>query len=267
MLKKRIIPVILLRNGYLVQSKGFKRYKNLGNPVTAVKRLSEWGADELIYIDISNSNDSVQHRIDHGYKSKNNILDILEDVSQVTSMPSTIGGKIKTLQDIEDRLRFGADKVSLNSMLYHTPKLVQQAVKIFGRQCIVASIDVKAEHDNYYPYTDNAKLKINAPLSEWIIKVEDLGVGEILLNSIDQDGGLEGYDLQLIEHATQSVHTPLIVCGGAGQWSHFADALNFTKVSAVAAANIFHYKDQSVYLAKQYLHNNGYQIRKPKLNN
>ncbi len=265
MLKKRIIPVILLRNGNLVQSKDFKRYKNIGNPVTAVKRLSEWGADELIYLDISRNANYDLGRDDLGYENKSGIFDILEGVSQCTMMPSTIGGKIRTISDIEDRLRFGADKVSINTLLYTAPEIVAQAVSKFGSQCIVASIDVKCVDDQYKVFVEGGRTDTNFELSAWLTKITELGVGEILLNSIDNDGHLQGFDINMISLVCEQVNIPVIACGGAGNWEHLLEVLSETNVSAVAAANIFHYTDQSVYMAKKFLYDHGVTVRKPAL--
>lgn len=143
MKKNRLIPVLLLKDGWLVQSKGFTRHQNLGNPVTAVKRLSEWASDELIYLDISKSNHYDLRRDDQGYENRSSFLDIIEDVSKVTFMPITVGGRIRTLKDIEARLLVGADKVSINTMAITNPQFIKEAAEQFGSQCIVVSIDAK----------------------------------------------------------------------------------------------------------------------------
>ncbi|MFZ4703581.1 MAG: HisA/HisF-related TIM barrel protein, partial [Candidatus Methylumidiphilus sp.] len=147
MKKNRLIPVLLLRNGWLVQSKQFRRYQNLGNPISAVKRLSEWASDELIYLDISNGDSYDMRRDDLGHPNRHSILEIIEDVSKVAFMPITVGGRIRTLQDIEERLSFGADKVAINTIAIEDPQFVQTAAKEFGSQCIVVSIDVKKQDE------------------------------------------------------------------------------------------------------------------------
>ena len=143
MKKKRLIPVLLLQNGYLVQSKGFNSFQNLGNPVHAVKRLSQWGSDELIYLDISRNNNYDIKRDDLKYKNNPNFLSIIKEISKVTFMPITIGGKIKTLKDVEKRLKVGADKVAINSAVLKNPNLINEIAKEFGSQSLVVSIDVK----------------------------------------------------------------------------------------------------------------------------
>lgn len=261
MKKKRLIPILLLRNGWLVQSKGFKKYQNLGNPVTSVKRLSEWASDELIYLDISRDEQYDMRRDDIGHPNRNNIFDIIEDVSKVTFMPITIGGKIRTLKDIEERLSRGADKISINTKPLENKEFIKDAAKEFGSQCIVVSIDVKLIDDKYFVMSEGGKKQTNYNSVEWAKICESEGAGEILLNSIDRDGMKTGYDIQLLKMVSQAVKIPVIACGGAGQWEHFAEAFRETNVDAVAAANIFQHIDQSVYLAKKYLYEHKFNVR------
>lgn len=267
MKKKRLIPVLLLKNGWLVQSKGFSQYKNLGNPVTAVKRLSEWAADELIYLDISKNDIYDRRREENKYPNRQNFLDIIKDVSSTTFMPLTVGGKINSIKDIEDRLLLGADKITINSIILENINFIQTAAKEFGSQCIVASIDVKKFNNEFrvYAHKNNEITKIN-PI-DFAKKCEDLGAGEILLNSVDRDGMGNGYELDLIGLISNNLSIPVIACGGVSEWEHFSLALEKTNVDAVAAANIFHYKDQSVFLAKKFLHNKKINVREPLLIN
>lgn len=265
MKKKRLIPVVLLRNGWIVQSKNFSEYQNLGNPVTSVKRLSEWASDELIYIDISNDDKYDLRRDDQGYKNRDNFLDIIRDVSEVAFMPITVGGKIRSLQDIEDRLSSGADKICLNTMAVIEPKFVELAAREFGSQCIVISIDAKLQGDGYKVYSHGGcKETVYSP-SDLAVLMQNYGAGEILINSVDRDGRGNGYDLSLISQVTESVTIPVIACGGVSEWEHFSEAFEKTSVDAVAAANIFHYRDQSVFLAKKHLFDAGVNVRKPDL--
>lgn len=265
MKKKRLIPVLLLKNGWLVQSKGFSRYQNLGNPVTAVKRLSEWASDEIIYLDISKSEVYDTRRDDLGHPNRRSFLEIIKDVSEVTFMPLTVGGKIRSLGDIEERLAVGADKVSVNSRAFEDEGFITAAAKEFGSQCVVVSIDVKIVDGAYAVMAEGGTKKTGYGPALWAAKAEALGAGEILLNSIDQDGMRNGYDIALLAEVSERVRIPVIGCGGVGEWSHFAEAFDKTKVDAVAAANIFHYTDQSVYMAKKYLFERGYNVRPPDL--
>lgn len=265
MKKTRIIPVLLLKNGWLVQSKDFKKFKNLGNPITAVKRLSEWGSDELIYLDISRDDQYDLRRDDLNDPNRHSIFEILEDVSSHTFMPITVGGKIRTIKDIDDRLRRGADKISINTQAILDPDFITTAAKKFGSQCIVVSIDAKKFEDKYLVMTEFGQNPTKHDVVSWAKKVEALGAGEILLNSVDQDGKKMGYDIELLKMVSNAVKIPVIALGGVGEWSDFARALDETKVDAVAAANVFQHVDQSVYLARKYLYENNYNVRPPDL--
>lgn len=265
MKKRRLIPILLLKNGFLVQSKGFSRYQNLGNPLTAVKRLSNWAADELVYLNISRDDRYDMRRDDLGHPNRNNIVDIIKDVSREACMPITFGGRIRTLHDILLFLTNGADKVSVNSVVFKDSTFVAKAVKEFGSQCIVVSIDVKIRDGKYEVMSEGGRQKTGYAPVEWARKVQDYGAGEILINSIDRDGCKNGYDIDLIASVTDSVTIPVIACGGVGEWAHFLQAFKQTNVDAVAAANIFHYIDQSVYLARRFLYEQRCNVRPPDL--
>jgi imidazole glycerol-phosphate synthase subunit HisF len=265
MKKKRVIPVLLLKNGWLVQSRGFSRHQNLGNPIDAVKRLSRWASDELIYLDISRDNIYDTRRDDQGYKNISSFLGIIENISKEVFMPMTIGGKIKTLNDIEDRLLLGADKVSINTEAYKNNDLIKNAAKEFGSQCIVVSMDVRKTERGNKVFTSFGQEDTGYDPLYWAKLMEDFGAGEILLNSIDRDGTGIGYDIELLGQISSSCSCPIIACGGVGEWNHFKEALDKTNVDSVAAANIFQYTDQSVYMAKKYLSSKGCNVRKPDL--
>jgi cyclase len=263
--KKRLIPVLLLKNGMLVQSRGFNRHQILGNPITAVKRLSEWASDELIYLDISRDNNYDLNRDDQGYENVKSFLGIIEYISKETFMPITIGGKIKKLIDIEERLMLCADKVSINSKAIENKNFISTAAKEFGSQCIVVSVDAKRMGKEFYVFSNFGKVNSKIKVRDWLRQVQEEGAGEILLNSIDNDGLGLGYDVDLLEEISSDINIPIIICGGVGDYIDFEEGLKNPKIDAVAAANIFHYKDQSVYLAKKYLYDEGYNVRKPDL--
>lgn len=265
MKKKRLIPILLLQNGNLVQSKGFNSFQNLGNPIQAVKRLSQWGSDELIYLDISRNNNYDIKRDDLKYKNTGDFLSIIKKVSKVTFMPITVGGKIKNLKDVEKRLKIGADKVSINSAALKNPKLINLIAKEFGSQCLVISIDVKLIKNQYRIFSDCGSTLSNYSLAEWINIVTKNGAGEILINSIDRDGSKQGYDISLLNLVQKKSKIPVIACGGVGNWEHFYEGFKKTNVDATAAANIFHYSDQSVYLSKKFLYEKKINVRKPDL--
>lgn len=265
MKKNRMIPVLLLRNGWLVQSKGFNRYQKLGNPVWSVKRLSEWASDELIYLDISSEDKHDMHRDDIGHPNRQTFLEIIKDVSKETFMPITVGGRIKTLKDIEERLTVGADKIAINTQALGEPSFIEKAAREFGAQCIVVSIDVLRTEKGFQVLSEGGTKVAHGNPVAWAKEVQEHGAGEILLNSIDRDGKKTGYDIELLQDVSSAVSIPVIGCGGVGKWEHFAEAFDKTKVDAVAAANIFHYMDQSVYHAKKFLSKKQYNVRPPDL--
>ena len=267
MKQKRIIPILLLKNGMLVQSRGFNRHQVLGNPITAVKRLSEWASDELIYLDISRDDNYDLKRDDQGYKNINSFLGIIEYISKETFMPITIGGKIKNLIDIENRLKLCADKVSINTKAIEEKKFIHNAAKEFGSQCVVVSVDAKKVENEFYVFSNFGKKNSHIKVRDWLKIVQDEGAGEILLNSIDNDGMGLGYNTELLNEIYDEIKIPIIICGGVGDYTDFEEGLKNQKIDAVAAANIFHYRDQSVYLAKKYLYDEGYNVRKPDLLN
>ncbi|MEW6055172.1 MAG: imidazole glycerol phosphate synthase cyclase subunit [Bdellovibrionota bacterium] len=261
MLKHRLIPCLFLRNGVLVQSRGFKRYQMLGNPVVAVDRYNQWGVDELIYIDITPGAYSGLNREDVASPSRNNILDIIRDVSKKCFMPLTFGGGVRTLKDIGDRLACGADKVTVNTAALDDPKFISEGAKEYGSQCIILSIDVKRAEDGSCRVVRSGKAMTDLDVIEWAKKAEGLGAGEIFLNSVDRDGSGQGYDLELVRTVARSVNVPVIACGGVGNWDHLVEGVRQGEASAVAAANIFSYKEQSIIEAKQYLIKSGLNFR------
>jgi cyclase len=265
MKKRRLIPVLLLRNGWLVQSKQFKRWQNLGNPITAVKRLSEWASDELIYLDISRDDTYDMRRDDLGNPNRSDIFEIIEDVSKAAFMPITIGGRIRGLADIEKRLARGADKVAINTQAIDEPTFIEAAAREFGSQCVIVSVDFKDMDAGKTVMKRWGTQATGLDPLEWAREVESRGAGEVLLNSIDRDGMRSGYDLELIAEVAEAVRIPVIACGGVGNWDHLVEGLKQTRADAVAAANIFHFTDQSVFLAKKHLVEAGLDVRPPDL--
>lgn len=261
MLKKRLIPVLLLRNGVIVQSKGFKKYQSLGSPTAAVERLSSWASDELIYLDISNTPVYDLKRDDLNFPKFKSILDIIRLVASKCFMPLTFGGGIRTLDDIYHRLKSGADKVTLNTKAVDRPEFIEECSKEFGSQCIVVSIDARRLRDKWIVYKGGRAPTDLLP-DKWAKIAEEQGAGEVLLNSIDRDGSGMGYDVELIHAVSSSVSIPVIALGGVGNWQHFEEGLK-TAASAVAAANIFHYTENSIYNAKKYLYDRGNNVRRP----
>jgi cyclase len=264
--KTRIVPVIMLKNGNVVQSKKFKRHQILGDPSSVVRRLSNWFSDELIYLDISRPDqEQVELRADLKHKPKYTTLEIMEEVSQKCFMPLTCGGGVKKIDDIYDRLRVGADKVSINTQAFHDLSFINKSSKEFGSQCIIASIDAKRVESpsKWEVFVGCGKIATGKDPISWAKELEAQGAGEIIINSIDQDGSAQGYDIELVHTLTNAVRIPVIALGGVGEWQHFADCIDQAKPSAVAAGNIFHFKENSIYHANNFLYKSGYNVRKP----
>ncbi len=272
MLKVRLIPVLLLKNGILVRSKNFSFHQLMGNHIDQVKRFSDWKADEIIYLDISRDDkyglDKISNIIGSSSsksrfvkESKSNIIDIVKDLSKICRVPLSIGGKIKTLQDISSRLKAGADKVVINTIAIDNPNFIQEASKKFGSQCIVLCIDVKKEKNRWKIYKNFGKQVTKLDLNNWIEKTQNLGVGEILIQSIDRDGMSNGYDLELLDIIKKKIKVPFIILGGAGQFSDFIKAHKVSKDASLAAANIFHFTEQSILNVKKYMRKNNINVR------
>lgn len=255
MRKKRLIPIFLLKDGYLVQSRNFSNFENIGDPFVSVSRFSQWMVDELIYLNINRDNNQKQKKI---------FFKIIKDLSKKAFMPITVGGKISNLKDIDNLLSAGADKITINTAAYKKKGIIINSAKEFGSQCIVISIDVKKINNEYFVIVNNGKLNTGIRLQEWINICQNEGAGEILINSIDRDGSKIGYDFNILSKL-KKITVPLIFCGGAGKWEDFKKCLRRKEVDAAAAANIFHHHDQSDYLAKKYLSDNKLKnIREPQ---
>ncbi len=265
MKKKRVIPIVLFKDGFVVQSKSFLEYRNLGNPYDSIRRFSEWGADEVSFIDIGTRNNSSLQRLDLGRQVLPTYLEVLEEISSTAKMPLSSGGQIRSLDNIADRLSRGADKVIINTASYKDLSFLPEAIKIFGSQCVTVSMDVKYENNEYRIFTENGKKLLVDPLESWVSYFNRIEVGELLLNSIDKDGTKTGFDLNLVQRVARLVRVPLIVCGGAGKWDDLREVLEIDGVDAVAAANIFQHTDQSIFLAHKYLYDHGVNVRKPQL--
>ncbi len=276
MLKTRLIPVLLLKNGILVRSRSFSLHQFTGNHLYQVQRFSDWKADEIIYLDITRDNNynlysgksvigSTSSNINMKHNNQDNIIDIIKSVSKVCRVPLTIGGKIKNLKDISLRLKAGADKVAINTAALEDPLFIKKASEEFGSQCIVISIDVKKDlqkkSDKWNIYKKFGKEKVNIGLSEWIKKIQDLGAGEILIQSINRDGQGKGYDLKLLEVVSNISKIPVIALAGVGEYQDFVDGYNVNKDLALAAANIFHFTELSVLNAKKYMIKNKINTR------
>ena len=251
-LKTRVIPVLLLRNEKLVQSRRFARYSIIGDPWTSVKRLNSWSSDEIVYLDITFPNQNELH--------KSNRMSLLEHVAKSNHCPLAFGGGIRSLREAKELLRGGADKVVVNSLIFENPLEVKRMVDAFGSQAVIASLDFKVSK-SYFALRQGGRQPGKLHLEEAVDRVQEVGCGEILVNSIDQDGTGQGYDLSLIKQVTLRADIPVIAMGGVGEWDHFCQAIEDTKVSAVAAANIFHHSENSMFRCKKHLLEKGFNVR------
>jgi cyclase len=254
MLKKRLIPCLFLKNGYLVRSEQFREHQLLGNAIHQVERFNEWDVDELIYIDISEDDHYHTGREDTKIKGESNVLALLENISKTCFMPLTFGGRIRTIQDIQDRISRGADKVTINTAALDQPAFISEAARIFGSQAIIVSIDVKQHEDGRYEVMRNhGREGTGKDPVDWAKEVEQLGAGEIFLNAIDRDGMATGYDVTLVRSVSDAVNIPVIACGGVGRFPDFAVGIVEGHADAVAAGNIFHFTELSAKQARKAL--------------
>ena len=251
MLKKRLIATLLMRDGLIVQSVGFNRYLPIGRPRLPIEFVVKWNVDEIILLDISASPQG------RGPDSK-----VLEMLSEFCFLPLTIGGGIRTVDDVRSAIRSGADKISINTHALLRPQLITEIADVFGNQCVVVSMDCRREADGQYQvYAQSGELPTGLKPDEWAKKCAELGAGEIFLNSIDRDGMRSGYDIELIKSVTASVNIPVIACGGVGSFKHFSSGVLEAGASAVAAANIFHHTEHSTIFAKAHMQKSGIDVR------
>ncbi len=246
MLKKRIIPVQLLIDNRLVKTIQFGKYRDVGNPVTSSKIYNYSDADELVFLNINREQRSVEP-----------LLSLIEDVSEVCFMPLSLGGGIKTIEDAESLIRNGADKIIVNSVVYREVSLIGKIAEKFGTQAVIVSIDVKYDgvQNCYRLYSDCGRQAESVSLEAHVKAAVAHGAGEILVNSIDQDGTMEGYDTELIRQVVKFARIPVIGCGGAGNFDHMKNAFLGTDVSALACGSLFNFGDNNPIRAKAFLSN------------
>lgn len=254
MLAKRIIPCLDVADGRVVKGIQFQQLRDAGDPVEAAKRYGKAGADELAVLDISAS--------EQGRKTT---LDLVERIATEVFIPLMVGGGISELQDIKNLLRAGADKVSINTSAVLNPDFIREAAATFGSQCITVAIDVKKDgKGSWQVYTHGGKKETGLDAVEWAKKVTQLGAGEILLTSMDNDGGMDGFDLDITSKISSSVSIPVIASGGVGNLQHLADGVIHGKADAVLAASIFHFDNHSIKQAKEVMSAAGIPIRPAK---
>lgn len=262
MLKVRLIPCLLLKNGLLVRSEEFSFHQVVGNPVQQVERLNTWAVDELVYLDITRDGEYDMRRDDHKVKDRTTLLEIVESVSRACFMPLTCGGGIRTTDDARARIAHGADKVAVNTQAARDPEFVTELAGTFGSQATVVSIDAARRGvAEWEVVTACGTAPTGMDVVSWAREAERRGAGEIFLNSIDRDGMAEGYDIELIKAVVAVTRIPVVACGGVGTFSHLVAGVVDGGASAVSAANIFHFTEHSTRRAKQTMLDAGIDVR------
>ena len=250
MLKNRIIPCLDVKKGRVVKGINFVDLKDAGDPVEQAKIYSEGGADEICFLDITASNEN-----------RDIIYDVVEKTSKKCFVPLTVGGGIKSIEDISKLLNCGADKVSINTAAVQNSEVVKDSSQKFGSQCIVVAIDAKNNGDMWEIYTHGGRNKTGIDAIKFAKKMEESGAGELLVTSMDRDGTQLGYDIDLMSKISSKVNIPVIASGGVGNLDHLVDGIKLGKASAVLAASIFHYGKYSIKQAKEYLDSKGIPVR------
>ncbi len=252
MLAKRIIPCLDVKEGRVVKGINFVNLRDAGDPVELAAIYDSEGADELVFLDISAT-----------VEGRATMVDVVRRTAGEITIPFTVGGGIRNVEDMKRLLRAGADKVGINTAAVINPELISEGARRFGNQCIVVAIDAKfnTEWQDWEVFTHGGRKSTGIHVLKWIREIEHLGAGEILLTSMDADGTKDGFDIALTQAVSSCVHIPVIASGGAGQSSHFYDAFTRGEADAALAATIFHYKQVSIPTLKQELKNKGVEIR------
>ena len=250
MLKNRIIPCLDVKNGRVVKGINFVDLQDAGDPVEQAKIYSDGGADEICFLDITASNEN-----------RDTIYNVVKKTSKKCFVPLTVGGGVRSVDDINKLLNCGADKVSINTAAVQNSEVVVESSRKFGSQCIVVAIDAKKNSDNWEIFTHGGRNSTGINVIEFAKKMENSGAGELLVTSMDRDGTQVGYDIELMAKISSKVNIPVIASGGVGNLDHLVDGIKLGNASAVLAASIFHYGKHSVKEAKEYLDSKGIPVR------
>ena len=250
MISKRIIPCFDVRNGMVVKGTKFENIKEVSEPVVLAKKYNEMGADELVFYDITAS-----------FEERKLFTEVVEKIANEVFIPLTVGGGINSVEDFSRVLKAGADKVSINSSAVSNPQLISDAAKKFGAQCVVLSIDVKRVDGRFMVFVKGGRENTGLDAIEWAKKGEELGAGELVVNSMDSDGVKNGFDKELLEAISKVVTIPIIASGGAGNMEHFKDVFEVKGVDAGLAASIFHFGEVEIPELKNYLKEQGVAVR------
>lgn len=248
---KRIIPCLDVKDGRVVKGTNFVGLRDAGDPVELAAKYDEEGADELTFLDITASSDK-----------RDTIVQVASDCASQVFIPFTVGGGIRSTEDMRALLKAGADKISVNTAAIKRPELIQEGAEKYGRQCIVLAVDARRNGENSWEvYINGGRTPTGLDCLEWVKKAVGLGAGEILLTSMDADGTKAGYDIALTRAVSEAVQVPVIASGGAGELSHFYEVLTEGKADAVLAASVFHYGQFTIRQVKEYLRSRGVEVR------
>lgn len=251
MITKRIIPCLDVKNGRVVKGVNFAGLQDMADPVEMARYYNASGADELVFYDITAS-----------FEGRGVFLDVVRETAKKVFVPLTVGGGIKTVEDIRETLRAGADKISVNSQAVQNPRLIKDGADIFGSQCICVGIDAKKIADQKWTvYINGGRVDMKLDLIDWVKQIERLGAGEICLNSIDADGTKAGFDIEMLNAVCRSVSIPVIASGGAGKINDFSEVFEKTGATAALAASLFHFRELTVGEVKEHCRGKGVIVR------
>jgi cyclase len=250
MITKRIIPCLDIKDGRTVKGINFVDIKDAGDPVELAINYSQQGADELVFLDITAT-----------HEKRKTLAELVTRIAKNINIPFTVGGGISSVEDVSVLLNSGADKVSINSSAYKRPELIKELASQFGSQCVVLAIDTKFEDGDWYVYLNGGRIKTETKTLDWVKQGVDLGAGEILLTSMNNDGTKDGFALDITKAVSELVNVPIIASGGAGTMEHFSDAFIKGKADAALAASVFHYKEMEIPDLKKFLKTKNIEIR------
>ena len=251
MLTKRIIPCLDIKDGRTVKGVNFEQIRDAGDPVELAALYAQQGADELVFLDITAT-----------VERRKTLSELVNKVAHKINIPFTVGGGIKTEEDVSILLQNGADKISINTAAFNNPSIIKSFAKNFGSQCVVLAIDAKCEaNGNWYVYLNGGRVKTDKLVEVWAKEAVDLGAGEILLTSMNHDGTKQGFALDITAKLSETLPVPIIASGGGGNEQHFLDVFTKGKADAALAASIFHYKEIAIPDLKRYLHQNQIPVR------
>lgn len=250
MKKIRLIARLDVKNEYVIKGIHLEGLRKIGDPIDLATSYYKQGIDEIIFMDAVAS-----------LYDRNNLFHVIEKACEEVFIPITIGGGIRTIDDIDQALKAGADKIALNTAAIKNPEIIRKASEIYGSQCIIGSVEAKLQGQKWEAYTDNGREGTGVDVCEWVQKLEELGAGEIMLTSVDMEGTKNGFDIELIKQVYEKVKIPVIVSGGAGNMNHFKDLMEVVKTDAVAVASMLHYNMVNVDEIKSFFKENNLPIR------